>query len=263
MEYIYLTKPDGNIVSCVLGVPGDAGIDEAPKGVVIVIHGFTSSKECPTYEMLLRRLPAAGLVMVGIELPGHGSDTSYKEELRLAGCMDSIAAAEKYAEDNWPELPVYYFGSSFGAYVTGLYISTREHTGRKAFFRSGAVNMRALFVKDDPTEQEQKWLDALHEKGYFETGMELGNPVRITLGMYNDFDENDLFEKFAPDRFGDNKVMMAHGEDDDVIDPAEAKRFAKEFGVPIALFPGEGHSLSNDPGTPDRVADLAIEFFEK
>ena len=256
MENFYITKPNSRVVSCVREVPDD------PEGIVIAIHGFSSNKECPTYQVLMQVMPEAGLGVVGIDLPGHGTDASYKEELRLANCMDSIEAAEKYAAENWPGVPIYYFSSSFGAYVTGLYISSRPHLGRKAFFRSGAVNMRSLFVKDDPTEAELKWLADLSRVGYFDTGMDLGNPVRVTIGMYHDFEENDLFEKFDPDRFGHNLVSMAHGEDDTVIDPEAAKKFSEKFGVPLALFPDEGHSLSNDPGTPYKVAGLAAEFYK-
>ena len=54
---------------------------------------------------------------------------------------------------------------------------------------------------------------------------------------------------------------MAHGAEDDVIDPAEAARFARTFEIPETVFAGEGHSLSNHPETPGKVADLAIALY--
>ena len=54
---------------------------------------------------------------------------------------------------------------------------------------------------------------------------------------------------------------MAHGEDDSVIDPAQALRFAKMFDIPVTTFKGEGHSLSRDASTPFKVADLAAVLF--
>ena len=149
MEYMKIRKPDSNIVPCVKSIP------EKPKGIVIAIHGFSSRKECATYKMLLRRLPEAGYGMIGIELPGHGREEALQKTLRIEGCMNSIEAAEKYISETWPGTEVFYFASSFGAYITGLYISTREHLERKAFFRSAAVNMPALFVKKNPNEKER------------------------------------------------------------------------------------------------------------
>lgn len=252
-----IRKPDYNIVPCVKSIP------EKPKGIVIAIHGFSSSKECATYKMLLRRLPEAGYGMIGIELPGHGREEALQETLRIEGCMNSIEAAEKYISETWPGTEVFYFASSFGAYITGLYISTREHLGRKAFFRSAAVNMPALFVKKNPNEKERKWLAELDQKGYFDANVDLGAPVRITREMYHDLEENDLFEIYNPSRFGDNKVAMVHGAEDAVIDPDAAKTFAEKFYIAITILEHEGHSLNGTPDTPEMVADLAIVFYNK
>ena len=254
METFTITKESGNIVSCVREIP------ENPRGIVIVIHGFTSSKTCATYRLLLRRLPAAGYGMIGIELPGHGTEESKQETLRIEGAIDNIEAAERYALAHWPELPIFYFASSFGAYLTGLYISTRAHKGKRAFFRSAAVNMPTLFVKEHPGPDEQKMLKDLDEKGWFDTNAGLGNRVRITREMYRDLETTDLFRLFSPKG---TKVMMAHGAEDAVIDPKAAKAFAESFKLPIVIFENEGHSLGGCQETPERVADLAISFFNE
>ena len=127
MEFFNIEKSDGNIVSCVKSIP------DHPLGIVIAIHGFTSSKESSTCRLLIERLPEAGFGMVGIDLPGHGTGESSKETLRIPGAIDSIEAAERYVLQEYPGHEVFYFGSSFGAYLIGLYISTRKHAGRKAF----------------------------------------------------------------------------------------------------------------------------------
>ena len=256
MNGFTIEKKNAGIVSCVREIP------EHPKGIVIAVHGFTSSKESPTTQLLLKRLPAAGYGVIAIDLPGHGTAESAKETLRIPGALDSIEAAENYARRHWPECGIGYFGSSFGAYLLGIYISTREHAGRKLFFRSAAVNMPALFVKENPTEKEKQQLADLREKGYFDTDMDLHAPVRITQDMYDDLMKHDLFALFDAHHCGEHRAAMAHGMEDDVIDPEEAKRFAERFQIPVTWFPGEGHSLCNDPAAPDRVAGLAIALYD-
>ena len=256
---LILQKPDGYAVSAVLEIP------EAPKGIVIAIHGFASSRECATYQMLRRRLPAAGYGMIGIELPGHGTEESSAEPLRVEGCINSIEAAERCAASAWPQLPVSYFASSFGAYLTGLYISTRAHGGRSAFFRSAAVNMPELFSFDENapgTEEKRRWKAELEERGYFITGEALGKPMKVTREFKEDLERHDLFRLFHPLPEGAHRIAMAHGAADEVIDPEAAGRFSGKFGIPITYFEGEGHSLGNDPGTPDKVADLAIALYD-
>jgi hypothetical protein len=255
IEYFNIKKKDDNIISCIKAIP------DHPKGIVIAIHGFTSSKESSTYRLLLDRLPAAGFGMVGIDLPGHGTGESAKETLRVPGAIDSIKATERHVLREYPGYEIYYFGSSFGAYLIGLYISTREHVGRKAFWRSAAVNMPELFNKENPTEAETQQLENLETKGFFDAEMEGNKPVRVTKEFYNDLLQNNLFEIFDANHFGQHQISMAHGREDSVISPEVAERFAKRFRIPITWFPGEGHSLSNNSSTPDQVVDLAISMF--
>ncbi|MBP5169345.1 MAG: alpha/beta hydrolase [Oscillospiraceae bacterium] len=250
MEYFSIKKPDLNCVSCVKEIP------ENPRGIIIAVHGFTSDRDCSTYQMLLRRMPQAGYGVVGIELPGHGTAESSRETLRVESCKNNIAAAEDYIKRNYPKAEVCYFASSFGAYITALYMTTREHAGKKAFFRSAAVNMPTLIVKEHPNEDELRKLRKLREQGYYVEYLDnLGRPVKITIEMYRDLETTDLFEIFDP---ADNRFAMAHGAEDEIINPNAAIEFATKFRIPLTLFEGEGHSLS---GVAEQVADLAIELY--
>ena len=293
MRKFTLPKLNGSRIACSIELPASSADNTAPVfeeepvvvctedqkvpgTIVIAIHGFTSSKESPTVRMLQRRLPAAGIGVIGIDLPAHGTEESSLEELRIEACKDSIAAAEEYAAREFPEAEICYFASSFGAYITGLYLSSRPHRGRKAFFRSAAVNMPSLFILEESDPKYQEYMRDLAEKGFIQPSLDLGSPVKVTKAMLDDLAQNDLFEKFAPECFEDlwtgtardasglsaeHRIEMAHGASDDVIDPDAARRFADRFGLKVTFFEGEGHSLSNDPGTPDKVADLAISLY--
>lgn len=243
-------------MSAFLEVPQEA------KGIVVAVHGLTSSKECSTYRTLFRVFSENGLGVIGIDLPGHGTEESYDEPLRIDNAVKSIEAAEKYVLALYPESEIYYFGSSFGAYLTMLYISRTEHRGRKAFFRSAAVNMSTLFIKEDPTEEEKKQMADLEEKGFFEVVMDNNRPVIITRALFDELAATDLFEVFDKDRFGVHEIAMAHGLNDSVIDPEKARLFADKFNIPITFFEGEGHSLSAGHDTPDKVAGLAVKLYK-
>ena len=256
MKKLKLPKKDSHIVSCVTEIPQD------PKGIVIAVHGFSSSKEGATYQLLMERLPAADYGVLALDLPGHGSEESAQELLRVGGAIDSIETAEAYVVEHYPDIPVCYFASSFGAWLTCLYISLREHSGRHVFLRSAAVNMPDVFIKKELTEQEWQHMEDLKTKGYFDTCMDDHAPVRITKEMLEDFEKTDLFQLFAPERFGYHEILMVHGEDDQVIDPDAAMQFAEEFTIPLILFPEEGHTLCDHPGTADCVINLAIETYD-
>lgn len=252
-----IKKGDQNIVPCTAVIPDDL------KGVVLVVHGFASSKECHTYQLLKEILPQAGLGMLGLELPGHGKEEAALELLSIHGAIDSIETVENYIRDTYPDQPIYYFASSFGAYLTALYMSSRKHRGRKAFFRSAAVNMPKLIVKENPTREEKKQIEELEAKGFFDTVIEDVNmqSIRITKDLYQEFQKTDLFELFDGNLLKDHEILMAHGAKDLVIDPEAAKRFAGKFHIPIRFFEGEGHSLGEKPGTDIKVMCMARDFF--
>ena len=124
------------------------------------------------------------------------------------------------------------------------------------------MNMPSLFIKDSLTEEDERLYEELREKGYFMQGFSLGRPVKVTQGFIDDLSQNNLSEIFDPDKYGPHKIAMAHGAEDPVIDPAAAAEFSRRFGIEETVFAGEGHSLCNDPQTPDRVVDLAIRLYQ-
>lgn len=252
-----LEKENGYVVPCVSAVPDN------PKAIVVMVHGFESSKECATGELLRRRLPPAGFGVICYDGPGHGTAEARKEPFRLGAGMASLARVEAYAHRTWPERPIYYFASSYGAYMTALYISTRRHLGGKLFMRSAAVCMPELFLGTPENPIDPAYLKQMDELGYATPNMGLGNPVRVPKGMLDDLRENDLFEKFVPYPENDVRVQMVHGECDAVIPVEKALAFARKFRITIRVMRAQGHSLSDTPEAPERVADQAIAFFNK
>ncbi|WP_329886105.1 alpha/beta fold hydrolase [Pseudoramibacter faecis] len=249
MQPIHIAKAGGAVVPAICGVPDAAG------QIVIMIHGFESSKACATGQLLFRRMVPAGLGVIAYDQPGHGSAEARREPLTLDACFESLAAVENAAAERWPRARPVYFASSFGAYVALLYVSLRPHLGRRLFVRCGAVNMPTLFLGSAP---DPAALALLERQGYLQPNLGIGDPVKVSARMFADFAAHDLFKRFRP---GEAAVCMVHGEADPVVPVAAARAFAARFDLPITVFPGENHSLNADPGTPDRVADLALAFF--
>lgn len=226
-------------------IPGD------PKMIVIVSHGFGSSKDSQTAQMMLNGLPESGIGAIAFDFPAHGTSRSGVQALRVDNCIEDVADIEKMIEQAYPEAEIGYFSSSFGAFINLLYISSHEHKGTKSFLRSAAVNMPSLFDRT-PTEREQKELD--------ETGqvtLEQEPAVTIPKGFIEDMRSRDLFSEFVPDG---TKIGMVHGNIDQVIDPKIAVAFSAYYEIPAAFIPGGTHNL-NGEGMPEHVLELAKEFF--
>ena len=222
MEKFLLTKQNGHKVPCIAEFPADM------RKVVIVIHGYDSSKESMNVENLMEILPPKGFGVIAYDQPNHGSEEAAAEELSIDACVDSLACVEDYVAERFEGKEVCYFGSSFGAYILGIYLTTRPHRGNKAFMRCAAVNFPELDL-----DERAKAIE----------------PV----DLYRLFDDTDLDEV---------EIAFAHGECDSSVPVAAAVDFAERYGYPITVFPGEEHPICTYPESPGKVAELAIELFE-
>ena len=90
MEKFLLKKQNGHEIPCIAELP------EGMKKLVIVIHGYDSSKESENAANLMRNLPGKGFGVLAYDQPNHGSEQAAEEELTVWNCADSLARVEEY-----------------------------------------------------------------------------------------------------------------------------------------------------------------------
>lgn len=223
MEKILLKKKNGHEIPCIAVFP------EEMRKLVIVTHGYDSSKESENAANLMRILPGKGFGVIAYDQPHHGSEQAAEEELTVENCLDSLACVEDYLAERFPGMEICYFGSSFGAYILGIYLATRPHRGSKAFMRCAAVNFPELALEE--------------------------NTENVELP--------DLFELFEQRKPEGVEMAFAHGECDSTVSVSAPLEFTTRFGYPIIVFPGEEHPICTFPESPVKVAELAAELFAK
>ncbi len=218
--------------------------------VVIIAHGFGSSMQSPTAQMVLEALPKIGIGSIAFDFPAHGASQVDGDTLSVDNCIKDLGAVEEYVRSKCPKAKVSYFGSSFGAYITLLYLSQNPHKDGKAFLRSAAVNMHVIF--DNPTEAEAF---AMAQQGHLI--INYGTPLKLTQKFVEDLKDHDLFELY---KGGNAEVMMIHGACDETIDYGKATEFAQKFDIPLITVEGGDHRLSQE-GMPEAVVMTAMDFY--
>ena len=246
MERFTLQSKQGYDIPCVSHWQGE-------KKVLIVCHGFGSSKESPMVQALNREMPRHGMGVVSFDFPSHGESPVWQEGLRVPYCIEDLAAVEAYVREKDPAAEIGYFGSSFGAYITLLYLSLRPHHGGKAMLRSSAVGMPALV---------DTWVDArakaeMAERGYFVPDYDYVREMRVTPDFLRDLSEYDVFRRYRP---GAAELHMVHGAKDSVAPPEAARRFAETFGAELRMLPNGEHNLMGE-GELEQVLAFAAEVF--
>lgn len=255
MEKITIYKKNGNSIPCIAEIPKDC------RRIVIVIHGMCSSKESSNAAFLLNFMPQRGIGVIAYDQPGHGSEGAKAEELRIDNCMESLRAVEDYIREGYPHAEVCYFASSFGAYILGIYLARHLNFGRKAFMRCAAVCFPQIILGNADAEQDSDKRAELMEKGYVEIKIGGDNPVRFTLGFFEDLKNNDLFKIFDDNAPQNVKMQFVHGEKDPLVPVEAVQEFAAKHEYPITVVPNEGHSISDYKESPAFVAELAYDFY--
>lgn len=234
-------------------IPGIHTLTGKEAKIAVIAHGFGSSKESPTAAMLGEQFPAWGIGTIAFDFPAHGESPVGGEMLTVENCLADLQAAEETARRLCPHAEIGYFGSSFGAYITLLYLASGKAAGRKAFLRSAAVEIPELLP-----ELTADFAGDLERQGWFLFDAGYVRPLRLTRTLFNELAENDVFEKYQP---GSAELFMVHGSGDETASPQAARRFAEFSGAELAMLSGGDHRLSL-PGMPEKVLQLAREFFE-
>lgn len=223
--------------------------------VLIVCHGFGSSKSSPMVQALNQEMPRHGIGVYSFDFPSHGDSPVWQEGLRVPFCLDDLAAVEDHIQTMAPNARIGYFGSSFGAYITLLHLSRGKAAGKRAFLRSAAVSMPRLV---DTWVDDRARAD-LDRQGYFVPAYDYVREMRITRDFLGDLEAHDVFARYQP---GQAQLFLVHGGKDDVAPTADAVRFARQFGAELLVLPNGEHNLMGK-GELEQVLEHAAAFFRE
>lgn len=246
MENIMIPGKNGYEIPCVHTA---AGREEQ---AILIMHGFGSSKDGFTATMLTEQLPKKGIATLALDFPAHGKSPVDGEAFTIENCLADMEAAEDALRRLAPKGEIGYFGSSFGAYMTLLYLASGKAAGKRAFLRSAAVEMPKLLA--NKTAAGKKLLE---QHGFIMEEEEGMRPLKLTPRLFDGLDANDVFEQYLP---GLAELHMVHGTEDEVASFEAARRFAEMKGAELTAIEGGDHQLSF-PGMPEQVLSLAEAFF--
>lgn len=246
MANIMIQGKNGYEIACVQAATG------REEKAVLIMHGFGSSKDGFTAAMLTEEFPKKGIAALAFDFPAHGESPVDGDFFTLENCLADMASAEEALKRLAPKAEIGYFGSSFGAYMTLLYLASGKASGKKAFLRSAAVEMPDLLA--NRTEAGKRLLE---QQGYIMEEEEGMRPLKLTQRLFDGLDANDVFQQY---KRGTALLHMVHGTEDEAASFEAARRFAELKGAKLTVLEGGDHQLSR-PGMPEQVLDLAAKFF--
>lgn len=238
----------GHSIRCKLFYDKDPHTAE---NVVLVLHGFGSSKDLKSNSKFGERLTAKykNYAAIAFDLPAHGADA--RKKLIVTECSEYIHSVVNYAKEKLHARHVYAYATSFGAYLTLKYIAEQGNPFSKIVLRAPAVRMyQTLF--DNMTEDERNKV----AKGK-EVMLGFERKIKIGKDFLDELKQGDI-QQYEYLDYADN-VLIIHGTADEMVNIAASRTFAENNVIELIAVEGADHPFSN-PKHMDLAIGKAVEF---
>ncbi|MFH1359224.1 MAG: alpha/beta fold hydrolase [archaeon] len=249
MEEITFSDLNGNQLLGTFSVPKEAD------SVVIISHGFQSSKESKLYVELQDELNKAGIGTFRYDYYGHGQlyckEAKYgvTKDVTLSKSVDSLKAAITFVRSKG-DYNLGLFGSSFGGLIS-LIAASQD------------LKIKALALKSPVIEPIKFWRDRLSNE-------RIAKWEQKGVMHYNEHGENfELNYSFWEDLITYNTLRMAkglacpilivHGDSDTVVPIKQSRNLAKIVETEIRVVKGANHDYAS-PEQYKEMKGLLIDF---
>lgn len=249
MKDIKFSDSEGNKLLGTLSIPKQA------KSIVIMSHGFSSSKDSKTYTELQSELNKRNIGTFRYDCYGHGilycknSKYSVKKDITLSKAVKSLKAAIDLISKKG-NYKIGLLGSSFGGLMSLIAASQDK-------------KISALILKSPVTEPISFWKNRLSEKI-------IKNWKKEGVLHYKDHGENfelsyDFWEdilKFDTIKIAKNiscPTLIVHGDKDLVVPIFQSQNIAKIIRVNVKKIHGAEHSYSS-PSNYKEMKKTIINF---
>ena len=240
---------DGILLSAVLEkAEKPEGAERRP--LVILLHGFTSSKDRPHNLLAAAAMREAGCDTLRFDLYGHGeSGGEFRKHTLYRWISNTMAVIDYVRGLGYTEL--YLSGHSQGGLAAALTAGMEADRIRGLILRAPAFMIpecartgSMLGIEFDP--------DHIPDSVPTIKNLELdGNYIRVA---------QMIRAEDAADRFR-NPVLILHGSEDDLVPPADSRRMAERYqNCELAVIAGETHHFDRNP---ERMREIIRNWLAK
>ena len=245
MEKIFFVDQHNNKLCGVLSNPSQ----DLDKPIIILCHGFSSSKDSSTYVRLQEELNQKNISTFRFDFFGHGESAGDFAELTISKAVNNLLGAINYSK-------IGLISSSFGGMVS-LVTATQTQDlfvlGLKCPVSDYLGKLIAQHTKNKIKEWEEKGFLFYHNK-------KLGK-LKLNYSFFEDSKNYDnYYEQYKNITI---PTLIVHG-DKDVTVPIEQSHKAKEaiLNCELEVIPGADHYF-REKDYFERVINHLTEFIIK
>ena len=227
-------------------------IPEGAKTIIIAMHGFCGDKESSCIAELEKKALALDIGLIKFDWAGHGESEANGEQLTIGNCMSDIESIVEHIKESFPEATLVAFSTSFGGYLTLLYLYSHGDVFDRIILRSPAINMYKILISSILTKEE---LSQIEEDGAAEFGFE--RKLKITDDFLIELRDNDINKLYKGISLP--MVSIIHGTEDNLVPFEDSELFAREHACKLYPVIGADHRYKKE-GELEKVIKISLDI---
>jgi dipeptidyl aminopeptidase/acylaminoacyl peptidase len=246
-EKIFFKNSQGNRLCGILSDP----TSQKEKPIIILCHGFSTSKEGRTYARLEEILNDKGISTFRFDFFGHGESDGKLEEITTLEAVDDIQNAIIYLKESGYN-KIGLVGSSFGG-MASIIKAGKTNELYVLALKSPVSDYLGLFHTRVDKEEIKKW----KKKGAIDiTGVE-GESRKIGYAFYEEAEKIKAYEAAQKIKI---PTLIVHGDKDETVPIEQSKKTASLIeNCRLEIIEGGDHRYSK-PEHFEKMLDLISDF---
>ena len=221
------------------------------KSIIILCHGFSTSKEGRTYVRLEEILNDSGISTFRFDFFGHGESDGIFEEITTSEAVDDIQNAIRFLKESGYK-KIGLVGSSFGGMASIITASKTDALYALAL-KSPVSDYLGLIHSREDEQEIKKW----KEKGVIEVAGVDGETRTLKYSFYEEAQKVKAYEAAQKIKV---PALIVHGNDDETVPIEQSRKTASLIeNCRLEIIEGADHTYSK-PEHFDKMLDLIAEF---
>jgi dipeptidyl aminopeptidase/acylaminoacyl peptidase len=250
---IYFKNKKGNKLCGVLVSP-----DNKNHPIVILCHGFHSTKDNNTNTRLKELLKDKSIATFRFDFFGHGESEGKFEDITVSQAVeDLLSAIDLLKKKGYKKIGL--IGASFGG-LTALLAASKSKDLLFLGLKCPATNFLEIELIHRTKENLQEW----KREGFSYYKNEEGETYRLNYKFLQDLKKNNGFVVADKIRI---PTLLVHGDADDIVPVEQCESLYKVIpNCKLAIIPKADHRFLNPPATKkekggfDTMIDLLYTF---